>query len=284
MTLPPTFQFNQTNLQDFETCPRRFKLAHIDRLRWPAIESEPVQEAERLARLGADFHRLVHRHLVGLDEETLAATVAAAGPELQAWWQNYLDHRPPALADAQLYPELTLTASLRGYRLLARFDVLAVQPDGTFLIIDWKTNQHKPPRPVLERRMQTRVYPYLLAQGGAAINQGRPVAPESIRLLYWYARFPDEPELFAYSHSLQQRDEQYLSDLIERIKDAAARDDFPLVEDDKPCRYCIYRSLCDRGQQAGPLLELAAGLSNDLSEPVEDVLALDWDQIAEIQF
>ncbi len=279
MPLPNDFQFSQSSLQDFETCAQRFKLRYLDRLRWPAIESEPVEEAEQLAHLGADFHRLVHQHLVGIEVDTLTATLENAGSELQSWWQNYLNHRPAALTEAQIYPELPLSTPLRDYRLFAQFDVLAVDPDGSFLIIDWKTSQHKPPRAVLEKRMQTRVYPYVLATAGAAFNKGQPIDPAAIKMIYWYPQFADEPEVFEYSRQYQHRDEQFLSDLIERIKHAAQHNAFPRVEENKPCKYCVYRSLCDRGRQAGALETVAEDPQESL-----DVSALDWDQIAEIQF
>ena len=124
--LPPHFQFSQSNLNDFASCARRFQLKHLDKLRWPAIESEPVQEAEMLAQQGTDFHRLVHQHLAGLTVDVLEATLPSDNLDLAQWWQNYLDHRPQALSQARIYPELPLSTPLRGYRLLARFDVLAV--------------------------------------------------------------------------------------------------------------------------------------------------------------
>ncbi len=277
--LPADLPFSQSSLQDFETCPRRFRLKYIDQLRWPAIEAEPVAEAERLARLGSDFHRLAQQHLVGLEAEVLAPTVRHAEPDLQRWWQSYLAHRPAQLATAQVWPELTLSAPLRGARLLAKFDALARLPHGEFLIIDWKTAQKKPPRAALERRLQTRVYLYVLVASGAALNHGQPVNPAALKMLYWYPEFPTEPEEFTYSQQLLARDELYLANLIERIKIAAQRDDFPLADNQQPCTYCVYRSLCARAVAAGPLA--------DWPEPGEaepDVLALDWDQIAEIQF
>ncbi|MBN1991537.1 MAG: PD-(D/E)XK nuclease family protein [Anaerolineae bacterium] len=278
MSLPKNFQFSQSSLQDFETCARRFELRYLQQLSWPASEAEPAQEVERLARLGADFHRLVHQHLLGIAEDTLNRTLTAAEPELKIWWQNYLDHRP-ALNQAKTYPELTLSTPLGGYRLLARFDLLAAQPDGVFLLIDWKTTGRKPAPDSLARRMQTRVYLYVLAMAGAAFNRGRPIDPAVIKMMYWYPQAPDEPEIFDYSPQMLRRDEQFLSDLVEQVKSAATRDNFPLVEDQAPCHYCIYRSFCDRGDKAGPLVELP----EELQETV-DVLALDWDQVAEIEF
>jgi hypothetical protein len=162
---------------------------------------------------------------------------------------------------------------------MARFDLLAVQPDRTFLIVDWKTSLRKPGRDDLAQRMQTRVYPYVLAMAGAAFNGGQPIDPAAIGMIYWYPENPDQPERFDYSAQLRQRDEAFLSNLIEQIKHAAQTNTFPLVEDKKACTYCVYRSYCDRGQKAGPLADQIEELTAEI-----DVSSLDWEQIAEIQF
>jgi hypothetical protein len=279
MSLSTDFQFSQSSLQDFTACARRFELRYLQQLNWPASEAEPVQAVERLARLGLDFHRLVQQHLAGLGADTLTAALTTADPTLTVWWQNYLAHRPAVLAETQIYPELTLSAPLRGYRLMARFDLLAVQPGGTFLIIDWKTSQHKPTRDWLAGRIQTRVYPYVLAAAGAAFNDGQPINPATIQMMYWYPETPAEPEVFAYTAALFRRDEEFLSDLIEQVKNSAQKGQFPLVDDPKPCTYCIYRSFCNRGDRPGPLVNLE-------EEPHEviDMTALAWEQVAEIEF
>ncbi len=278
--LPPDFQFSQSSLQDFETCPRRFELRYLWQLRWPAIEAEPVQETERMRRLGVDFHRVVHQHLVGLDEQRLRESLDPNELELHDWWQNYLAQRPNVLTTASIYPELPLSTPLGGFRLLARFDVLAVQSDGTFLIIDWKTAPKKPERQQLARRWQTRVYPYVLAAAGAAYNNGQPIDPTAIQMMYWYPQVPDAPEIFTYGTNQFQKDEQALLGLIKQIKLYADDNTFPLVEETKPCSHCVYRSFCDRGDKAGDLLDF----ETDDTEDITDVLAQEWDQIAEIQF
>jgi hypothetical protein len=238
-----------------------------------------VPEAERLARLGQDFHRLVQQHLIGIGQEILEQTLAEADPHLKTWWKNYLTHRPVALTDAQIYPELTLSTPLRGYRLTARFDVLAVLPDSTFLIVDWKTSHKKPGREFLAAQMQTRVYPYVLVAAGTAFNQGKPFDPATVKMMYWYPQAPDEPEIFEYAPKLFQRDEEFLSELIDQITNTTESGHFPLVESQKPCTYCVYRSFCDRGDKPGVLDDTQTEADKEI-----DVLALDWDQIAEIQF
>ena len=65
------------------------------------------------------------------------------------------------------------------------------------------------------------------------------------------------------------------------MDEIAARRVFPLTEVVERCRYCPYRSLCDRGVEAGPLDEYAdaGGDLDDLS-----AFTLDFDQIAEVEF
>ncbi|MDM8530172.1 PD-(D/E)XK nuclease family protein [Anaerolineales bacterium HSG25] len=288
MTLPNDFQFSQASLQDYKSCPRRFKLRYLDRLRWPAIESEPVQEAERLARLGTSFHQLVRQHVdyqtlpdPQVDVEAiLAETLQHDETGLLAdWWRSYLTHQPPQLAGATVYPEITFSTPLHGHRIVARFDLLAVQPDGQFVIIDWKTSQKKPPRYRLADRFQTYVYPYVFAKAGTAFNDGQPIKPDRISLIYWYPVEPEQPEIFRYSIDLFERDERIIGQMITRVQKATSQNDFPMVENPRPCSYCVYRSLCERGDKAGPLIEMEAEVEDSL-----DLESLDWDQIAEIQF
>jgi len=277
--LPADFQFSQSKLQDFEVCPRRFQLRYLQRLNWPGIKAEPIQEVERLAQLGTDFHHLVYQHLMGLETDILTASLSKASLELKEWWHNYLEYRPARLAEALFYPELPLSTPLRAYRLSARFDLLAVKSDGSLLIVDWKTTQRKPPHNYLARHWQTRVYPYVLARAGASFNQGNPIDPALIKMIYWYPQVPDQPEIFDYSFDLFQRDEQQLSDMLERIKEAVRQDHFPKVTDDKPCRHCLYRSYCDRGPRSGPAITL-----DDLPQETLDISNFDWEQITEIEY
>jgi len=287
--LPLDFQFNQANLQDYQTCPRRFKLRYLEQLRWPAIESSPVHETERLAKLGTDFHHLVRQHLdcqrLGFDmvEVETRLSAMAVAHDLQQWWESYLHFRPAILNESQIYPEITFSTPLQGYRLVARFDALAVTPQGQVTIIDWKTALRKPRQEALAKRWQTRVYPYVLAQAGAALlpTAEARIDPADIRMVYWYPAEVDNHETtFLYNHTLFAETEMQLSHLIEQIKSAAEQADFPLANSVYPCQYCVYRSLCNRGDKAGDLVDEDA----DLAEESLDVAALDWEQIAEIQF
>ena len=61
--LPVDFQFSQGSLGDFVDCRRRFQLRYMWRLSWPAVQSEPYSEHERVMRRGVLFHQLVQQYM-----------------------------------------------------------------------------------------------------------------------------------------------------------------------------------------------------------------------------
>jgi hypothetical protein len=274
--LTPDFQFSQGSLQDYADCPRRFQLRYLDRLAWPALEVAPAMENERHLRQGVAFHRLVRQHLLGLAPERLLR--AATAQDLDRWWQNYMAH-PPAVLPPRRSPEIVLSAPMGGHRLLAKYDLIAVEPGRRAVIWDWKTTRGRPQRKWLEERLQTKVYRFLLVQAGSQLNDGHAFEPEQVEMGYWFACFPSGPELFHYDALQYAADELYLSSLIEEIKRLGAAD-FSLTEDHQHCDYCRYRSLCQRGVTAGsmPQTEEDGELEDDLD------FVLDHEQIAEVEY
>ncbi len=286
MSLPADFRFSQASLQDYHDCRRRFELRYLERLPWPAIETEPVLENERYLQKGAAFHHLVHQHQLGLPVGRLSAQIK--DEELAEWWQRYLDTVAGTLAlesDAaiQKYPEHLLIAPLGDNSLLAKMDLLLVQPGQRLRIVDWKTSRYRPKRTWLASRMQTRIYRFLAVEAATHLNGNQPVDPDQVDMLYWFTYSPAEPEIFAYSQEQYQSDRTQLTGLITEIAGASK---FPLTSDEKRCRFCVYRSLCDRGVTAGGLDEsegmLEAGLAADTDLSLE--ASLNFDQIAEIEF
>jgi len=242
--LPTPFNFSQSSMQDYVDCARRFQLRYIERLQWPAIETAPVLENERRQMEGQQFHRLVQQNLLGLPAEKLARL--ANTPGLARWWANFTEHFSIS-PEHNLYPEITLSAPVGRHRLIAKYDLIAVK-DGQATIFDWKTYQKRPKDEWMASRLQTKVYRALLVVAGAHLNGGKPFTPEQIEMIYWYADFPTEPSKFPYNQSQHKRDWGGLVKLVEEI---AAKQSFPLTEDEKKCSYCPYRSFCERGVKAG---------------------------------
>ena len=281
--LPPEFQFSQRSLQDYVDCRRRFQLRYMEQQSWPAVESEPLSEHESLMLAGASFHRLVQRYLVGIPEQRLSAMLASSNSnsgDLQRWWDNFIQFSDVSPVEEQLV-ETTLSAPIHSYRLLAKYDLVRWEGASGGLsvkIFDWKTSQKKPSRQWLEARLQTRVYPYLFANAGQALL-GEQVKPEQIQMIYWFAEKPREPQNFNYSAQQFEADHEYLLGLVSEIE-ALVESDFHLTEDKAKCKFCTFRSLCDRGVAAGGI---------DPGDVFEDSAGnegfeIDFDQVAEIEF
>src|SRR5574338_3472 len=147
---------SQSSLQDYMDCAQRFKLRYLDRLSYPAIETEPALENEKHQKEGEYFHRLVQQYLIGIPAEQVGKL--ANTENLQRWWGQYLEAKDlaglPGLNG--LYPEFTLSAPLGDFRLVAKYDLIAVDQDKV-TIYDWKTYRKRPKTDWLAIRWQTRV-------------------------------------------------------------------------------------------------------------------------------
>lgn len=294
MSLPDNFQFSQSSLQDYVDCQRRFQLRYIQQRTWPAVEAEPAKDNELYMQRGSQFHHMAHQYWLGVEAEKISGQVEE-DEILSRWWENFANHPGFETLGVRL-PEINLSAPIAGFRIMAKYDLLLLQtlrvsenndkiqdgkedPKGfKATIYDWKTSQKQPKREWLIHRLQTRVYPYLLAKAGAPLNAGNSINPEQIEMVYWYADFPDQPARFPYSKKQLDEDEAYLSKLISEIQ-SLGQGDAPLTEDERRCKFCVYRSLCNRGVEAGPLNEI-----DDLSEGEGFEVELDFDDIAEIEY
>jgi RecB family exonuclease len=277
MLLPENFRFSQSSLQDFVDCPRRFYLRYIRQLRYPAPESAHLHAFEQQVERGARFHRLVHQHQLGIPAQALETTIT--DDTLAAWWAAYLEHAPADLPERRA-SEITLSASLAGRRLVARYDLLAIGADRA-VIVDWKTTPARPKRSLLARRLQTVVYPYLLTQAGAHLNGGKPIPPEAISMVYWFPAFPDKPEVFNYSAKQFAADSVRLEAIAADILSRTTEEAFELTDDLERCLFCAFRSLNGRGAQAGD--RLSSALDDDF-ERASFELDLHLDQIGEAGF
>jgi CRISPR/Cas system-associated exonuclease Cas4 (RecB family) len=276
MALNSTFQFSQSSLQDYVACPRRFELRYIEKRRWPALQSEPVLDQERHMQQGQRFHQLVHQYILGIpvDEDQFAVEDST----LLMWWGNFKQASPLSTLPVRRYPEHILTAHLAGFRIMAKYDLLAVQPENCMVIVDWKTG-YTPKRGRLKSRIQSRLYPYLLVEAGTYLNAGISIHPEQVQMIYWFASSPEDSVMIEYNQKMYQDDRAFLAELITEITTRPSGQ-FLLAEDERTCAFCIYRSLCGRGVKAGNWNDVDGELDDDTSPSID----LDLDQIGEIAF
>jgi hypothetical protein len=155
--------------------------------------------------------------------------------------------------------------------------LLALEPGRRAVIVDWKTERKRPTRAQLVARMQTRVYRYVLVQAGAALNgqiaDPQPITPDQVTLIYWFAEYPAQPEVLPYDAAQHAQDAAFLTRLVSEIA-TRADTEWQKTDDENRCRYCVYRSLCNRGVTAG------AGDDSDLDDELDIELA----QVEEIAY
>ncbi|HMZ06403.1 MAG TPA: PD-(D/E)XK nuclease family protein [Anaerolineales bacterium] len=265
---------SQSSLQDYYDCQRRFELRYLQRLAYPAIETEPALENEKHQREGEYFHRLVQQYFIGIPAEQVARLTNS--DNLQRWWENFSNSKDlTGLRDLSgLKTEVTLSAPLGAFRLVAKYDLIAAHKD-KFYIYDWKTYRKRPKSEFLGLRWQTRVYRALLVRAGAFLNQNQPIHPEQVEMVYWFSDFPNDPARFPYQADQFKRDWDALTRIAEEIKNAS---NYPKTNDTTRCLYCPYRSYCLRGAKAGDALDV------ELETETEELFDINFEQIGEIEF
>lgn len=267
--------YSAASLQDFIDCHRRFQLRYMLKIAWPAIRSEPVLESERFMQQGSHFHRLIQQHQLGISSERLESLIN--NDELRQWWENYLRLATRVSQSGTCYPEVSLSASLENDRFTAQCDLIQHCADGQLVIYDWKTSRRRPTRSWLKNRLQTRLYLPLVVLSGAYLVNKKLIQPSQVEMIYWFADFPAQPERFQYDQQQFEQDRAYLTELVGEILHME-NGDFPLTSRLESCHYCVYRSLCERGSQAGTLEEMEA-----VGEEAQS-FTLDFDQVLEIEF
>ncbi|MDK2981483.1 MAG: hypothetical protein PWQ55_1830 [Chloroflexota bacterium] len=281
MSIDRDFTFSANSLQDYVDCPRRFELKYLLKRDWPAEESQPVLEWEHELQLGTHFHQLVYQYLSGLPEDALMAGINDA--EVEGWFRNFLAFYSQQ-AFSRTFPEFRVRVPLGDYQAVAVYDLLALTPEGKLVILDWKTSRKLPRRAWISDRMQTVLYPFAALESAGNFLPEAALSADAIQMTYVYVRHAAENTLtFAYDANQHAANRAHLERLVAEIANLEMGD-FPLTDEKKRCKFCVYRSLCERGESAGSL----ADLQDMEAEPELDLDALlgglDFDAQDEIAF
>ncbi len=268
--------YSQSNLQTYLICPRKFELRYIQKITWPAVLTEPVLHMEEQILLGKQFHLFAQQYFTGIDPELIKQQIK--NDPLASWWENFLKYINQFIS-MKYVPEVSISAYFQKEKIIGVFDLLAIANDGKFFILDWKTNQKKPGRNILFNQVQTRLYPFLLTLSGKQWNNNQEIDPIQIEMIYWFANEPDHPEIFQYSQHQFEQDKEYFENLLLQIN-LTNNGEFLLTPDERNCKFCQYRSLCNRGIKPGKFDEQF----HDLDVILEEISDFDINQIGEIAF
>jgi RecB family exonuclease len=267
-------RLSATSIRDYLDCARRFQLRYILEQPWPAAKNEPMLEYELNRQRGAQFHRLLERYYLGVDAHTLSDMIT--DPIIRDWWQIHLDQQPVNVAASKrILPEKLFQAKLDDYALTAFLDLVVIDQNDTVTIIDWKTTQRPPDAHEWSNSIQTLVYLYVVGEKIATI-QSRPIPLSNIKMLYWFVTHPNQPVWINYGDAQHEQAKNKLSGLLQPLSgrlESETSAEWPKTSDVKKCKFCVYRSLCDRGIRPESTSEF------DESE-IEQFLNLDLDEQA----
>lgn len=268
--------FSASMLQDYQDCQRRFELKYILRQSWPAIPAEPVLAFETQMTRGRQFHFLVHQFYSGIPIETILAAVQDT--LLREWFQRFIEFTN-SLSISRSFSEFQLSAVLDQHRLIAVFDLLVHTQDNHMIIFDWKTALRKPGREYLCKKMQSAVYPFVLQQNLMHLSSNLSDQPDTaIKMVYWFPEFPDEPVAIDFDRQKQSESEQFLSRILNQLEQKMEDGDFPKTQDERFCKFCPYRSLCERGIYPGDFIE-----NGDLEDDDMTVIDIDFEAISSLE-
>lgn len=260
--------FSQLALVTYQSCQLKFRRRYLEGLFWPGNWALDPEQRELVDR-GRLFHLLAQRYYSGLEAVGGAGQVPRT---VLSWFEKLRSMRPFVPEEGVFLPEYELRLCTERMKLLAKYDLVYITPDGRAVIYDWKTGPSKPKASYWKRHLQTTVYRYLLCAAGSAYSPRGEFRPEDISIIYWNPQHPGVIEPVGYSEKEFKRDGRRLKELIEEIVNKSFEEFLP-TGDQKRCGFCEYMPIC-HGQRAGQV---------ELEEEDLDI-DIDWEDIDEIRF
>lgn len=276
MPLTKNFIFSANNLQDYLDCPRRFELRYVLKQNWPAVTSQPVLEIENRISMGNRFHLLAHQYLSGLSGEILRNTIN--DPDLGLWLSHFQEYINQYLK-FQYFSEFSVIMPFEGFRLIAVFDFISLMETNKIMIGDWKTTSRMPNKEIYLQNVQSTLYPFLAFKTQLKIfPQLSMLQHQDLSMAYWFPGFPENTIAWEHSAAIHTKSRAMLSKLISEISQKEPGG-FEKTYNDRSCAFCHYRSLCERGIEAGSNEDVESETKSNLM-----VDGLDFDQVDEIAF
>jgi len=217
---------------------------YVDQISWPRpLNSVNIKQLETIS-LGREFHQLMQQHFLGIPDEKLLKSID--GTTLKTWFIDTINSDLCNIALAEKFTEYRLSTYIGDNFVTGIIDLLIIQPDSSIKIIDWKTGLTKPNPQFYISRIQTRLYPFLLAQSPLIQDAiTKKCDFEKIEFIYWFTHFPQSPIINQYNADKFDLDKAYLAELIKTIQTTHV-DEMIMTANLKTCRSCHFQVYCGR--------------------------------------
>ncbi len=265
---------SKTALNVFDRCERKFWLRYGEDLNWPGAASQLTASREEQMRKGKLFHDLIEQEAAGVEVQDFIKD--SGEEEIKEWWKNYKEFAPVIGDDDLVFTETQLQMIVDEVLVLARYDRIIIRPDGSALIVDWKTVDH-PEQNMGRLRLdwQTVIYPIVLKKCFSALPGMSGLELSNVAFMYWYAGSPEDPVLFELSDQDILAYEEKLGSALDQIVPRLKRNDYSKTAILKRCEDCPYAVLCDR-------LDVPEDGDAEMTEAefLEDFELFDWSDLS----
>jgi CRISPR/Cas system-associated exonuclease Cas4 (RecB family) len=192
---------------------------------------------------------MVERHFRGFSPED-----ATSFPDdtLRAWWHTF-QRQAPVLPVGTKHIEYTLTVPILGYFLTGRFDLMVVD-GGNAHIFDWKTESFPRSAEKLQADLQTQLYLAMAVAGGKVLTDGVEIAPENVKISYWYVNNPAKSVTLSYNERQHRQNWENLEARVAAIAEQFEENEsvWALTDNLETCQSCPYQLYCGRLMPAFP--------------------------------
>ncbi len=253
-------ELNQSRLNTYVKCERRFFLQYMQEEYVPSRTPLLTPAQEQKVRRGELFHQCIERAVRGVPPETFLPLLPNP---VDRWIEAALDFIAQLPAGPRLV-EFTVSVPLHGAVLTAQYDLLVPYAEAAkVVIVDWKTSESSASASHGPQDMQHVVFPFVLAEAAPDMGWSR-ITPHDIEFIYWFAGAPDEPLRFSYTPAQHQQNREILEG---HIADVLAKSDaehrFRQVADtpgnrEALCGHCAFMFHCERGNHPKSVRDLSA--------------------------
>lgn len=229
------FYFSQNSLNTFKQCFLKFNYKYIEGINFRKDEEGYYENIET----GLNFHLLCNRYFIGIDP--FIGKDTKDKDNLNKWYNNLIE-TIPMKEDNEYLSEYTIKMQKNTIKLQANYDLIILKKD-SIEIWDFKTENRKPKVEDLKKRMQTKVYMYVLMENLNLIN--KEINYDKLKMVYFNPQFENSKVEITYSLEEHTFNEESIKAIIDSINEYEFKGNYFEGLKKKACNYCEFYRLCE---------------------------------------
>ncbi|WP_320045648.1 PD-(D/E)XK nuclease family protein [uncultured Ilyobacter sp.] len=231
------FLYTQSSIGTFIQCPLKFRYRYFEGL-YGSDDDSLKDSFER----GSRFHLLAERYFKGIDTEG----EYIQEKELKELFQK-IKEKYPLEANCRYFSEYEIREKTEKIRLMARYDLIILKPNGRVQIVDFKTNKRRLSGKSIEESLQTKIYLYLLKENYKYVFENiRKI--KNIEMVYYQTEYSEENFVVKYDDDLHEKNRAFLNETLENIEV------FNFNEYEKTevnhCKVCEFKNFCWKNKKS----------------------------------